>query len=61
MSSVVDENGDLIAFYDDDPDIWNSWSDYEMNIRKMVLEYNEEAFAVGEHLLGFVFGTRCWK
>jgi TPR repeat protein len=53
MASAVGENGGLIAFCSDDPDDWNTWSDYERNIRRMVLEYNEEAFVAGEHLLGF--------
>lgn len=53
MASAVDKNGDLIAFCYDDPDDWNIWSDYERNIREIVLEYNEEAFVAGEHLLVF--------
>ena len=39
---VLDEKGDLIAWFSDDPDDWNSISDYENRIRRMVLEVNEE-------------------
>ena len=50
---AIDENGDLIAWLSDDPDDWNSFSDYERKIKRMVLEYNEVAFCFGEHLLGY--------
>jgi len=53
MAEVLDKDGNLITWFSDDPDDWNSWSDYLRKIRTMVLEYNEEAFVVGEHLLGF--------
>ena len=50
---VLDENGDLITWLSDDPDDWNSFSDYENRIRRMVLELNEELFSTGCHLLGY--------
>lgn len=50
---VLDDNGELVCWLSDDPDDWNSWSDYERKIKKEVLEYNEEAFCLGEHLLGY--------
>lgn len=50
---VLDENGDLITWLSEDPDDWNSYSDYERQIRRMVLELNEELFSAGCHLLGF--------
>ena len=49
---VLDEKGDLIAWFSDDPDDWNSFSDYENRVRRMVLELNEELFSAGCHLLG---------
>ena len=48
---VLDGNGDLITWLSDDPDDWNSYSDYENRIRRMVLELNEELFSAGCHLL----------
>ena len=53
MAEALDEDGNLIAYYSDDPDDWFSRSDYECWIQKMVMEFNEEAFFYGEHLLGF--------
>lgn len=53
MAEAFDEKGNLIAYYSDDPDDWFNWSDYECKIREMVLEFNEEAFSLGLHLLGF--------
>ena len=50
---VLDENGDLITWLSDDPDDWNSFSDYENRVRRMVLELNEELFYAGCHLLGY--------
>ena len=50
---ILDENGDFIAWFSDDPDDWNSYSDYMRRIRRLVLEYNEVAFEVGAHLLGY--------
>ena len=50
---VIDESGDFIAWLSNDPDDWNSFSDYERKIKRMVLEYNEVAFCFGEHLLGY--------
>lgn len=50
---VLDEKGELVCWLSDDPDDWNSFSDYERKIRTEVLEYNEEAFCLGEHLLGY--------
>lgn len=50
---VLDEKGELLCWMSDDPDDWNSFSDYERKIKEEVLEYNEEAFCLGEHLLGF--------
>jgi tetratricopeptide (TPR) repeat protein len=50
---VLDEKGDLIAWFSDDPDDWNSFSDYENRVRRMVLELNEELFSTGCHLLGY--------
>jgi tetratricopeptide (TPR) repeat protein len=50
---VIDDNGELACWLSDDPDDWNSWSDYERKIRTKVLDYNEEAFCLGEHLLGY--------
>ena len=50
---VLDENSDLIAWFSDDPDDWNSFSDYERKIRRMILELNEELFSIGSHLLGY--------
>ena len=50
---VVDKDGELVCWLSDDPDDWNSFSDYERKIKRMVLEYNEDAFNLGEHLLGY--------
>ena len=50
---VLDEKGDLIAWFSDDPDDWNSFSDYENRVRRMILELNEELFSAGCHLLGY--------
>lgn len=50
---VLDENGDLITWFSDDPDDFNSFSDYELKIRRLVIELNEELFTVGSHLLGY--------
>lgn len=50
---VLDEKGELLCWMSDDPDDWNSWSDYECRIKEAILEYNEEAFCLGEHLLGY--------
>ena len=51
MAEAFDEKGNLIAYYSDDPDDWFNWSDFECKIREMVLEFNEEAFSLGIHLL----------
>ena len=53
MAEALDEDGNLIAYYSDNPDDWFCWRDYECKIREMVLEFNEEAFSLGVHLLGF--------
>ena len=53
MAEWYDKNGEFVGWISDDPDDWNTWSDYERKIRLMILEYNEEAFAQGEHQLGF--------
>lgn len=50
---VMDKDGELVCWFSDDPDDWNSFSDYELKIKRMVLEYNEDAFSLGEHLLGY--------
>jgi tetratricopeptide (TPR) repeat protein len=50
---VLDENGDLIAWFSDDPDDFNSFSDYELKIRRLVIELNEELFSIGSYLLGY--------
>lgn len=50
---LLDEKGELVCWLSDDPDDWNSFSDYERKIRTEVLEYNEEAFCLGGHLLGY--------
>ena len=50
---VLDGNGDLITWLSDNPDDWNTFSDYERQIRRLVLELNEELFCSGEHLLGY--------
>jgi len=44
---VVDKDGELVCWMSDDPDDWNSFSDYERKIKRMVLEYNEDAFNLG--------------
>jgi tetratricopeptide (TPR) repeat protein len=53
MAEWYDKNGEFAGWVSDDPDDWNSFSDYERRIRNMVMKYNEEAFVLGEHLLGF--------
>ena len=50
---AIDENGDLIVWLSDDPDDFNSYSDYESIIQRMILEINEELFCVGNCLLGY--------
>lgn len=50
---VLNENDDLIAWFSADPDDWNSFSDYELKIRILVIELNEELFSIGSHLLGY--------
>lgn len=50
---VLDENSDLIAWFSDDPDDFNSFSDYELKIRRLVIELNEEIFSIGSHLFGY--------
>ena len=53
MAEWFDKEGNFGGWISDDPDDWNTFSDYERQISTLVMEYNEEAFAVGEHLLGF--------
>ena len=50
---VLDENDGLIAWFSDDPDDFYSFSDYELKIRRLVIELNEELFSIGTHLLGY--------
>lgn len=50
---ALDENDDLIVWFSDDPDDFNSFSDYELNIRRLVIELNEELFCIGSRLLGY--------
>lgn len=50
---ALDENGDLIAWLSDDPDDFNSHSDYEGKLQRMILDINEESFCVGDCLLGY--------
>lgn len=50
---VLDENSDLIAWFSDDPDDFNSFSDFELKIRRLVIELNEEIFSIGSHLFGY--------
>ncbi len=50
---VLDENDGLIAWFSDDPDDFYSFSDYELKIRRLVIELNEELFSIGSHLLGY--------
>lgn len=50
---AIDENGDLIAWLSDDPDDFNSHSDYESRLQRMILDINEELFCVGVCLLGY--------
>ena len=50
---IVDKDGEFVCWLSEDPDDWNSFSDYELKIKRMVLEYNEDAFSLGEHLLGY--------
>ena len=35
---AIDENGDLIVWLSDDPDDFNSYSDYESIIQRIILE-----------------------
>ena len=50
---ALDKNGDLIAWLSDDPDDFNSHSDYESKLQRMILDINEELFCVGDCLLGY--------
>lgn len=50
---ILDGNGDFVGWLSDDPDDFNSFSDYELKIQRMVLELNEELFCTGNHLLGY--------
>lgn len=50
---AIDENGNLIAWLSDDPDDFNSHSDYESRLQRMILDINEELFCVGDCLLGY--------
>lgn len=51
---VVDKYGDLIAWFSDDLDDFNSFIDYEYRIRDLINGYNDKANAIGKPLLGFI-------
>lgn len=49
--SNVTNTDDFACWLSDDPDDWNSFSDYERMIRSLVQEYNEMAVEANEPLL----------
>lgn len=49
--SNVTNTDDFACWLSDDPDDWNSFSDYERRIRRLVQEYNEMAVESNEPLL----------
>ena len=49
--SNVTNTDDFVCWLSDDPDDWNSFSDYEQRIRSLVQEYNEMAVEANEPLL----------
>lgn len=46
--SNVTNTDDFVSWFSDDPDDWNSFSDYEQRIRNLVQEYNEMAADANE-------------
>lgn len=50
-ASIVTNTDDFVCWLSDDPDDWNSFSDYEQRIRNLVQEYNEMAVEANEPLL----------
>lgn len=49
--SNVTNTNDFVCWLSDDPDDWNSFSNYEQRIRNLVQEYNEMAVEANEPLL----------
>ena len=54
MNSKDPNEEDFICWVSEDPDDWNSFSDYERKLRFHVHEYNEEACCLGDPLLGVI-------
>jgi hypothetical protein len=54
MNSKEIYEEDFICWVSEDPDDWNSFSDYERKLRPLVHEYNEEACCLCEPLLGII-------
>lgn len=50
-ASNVSNTDDFVCWLSDDPDDWNSFSDYEQRIRSLVQEYNKMAVEANEPLL----------
>lgn len=54
MDSKDTNEEDFVCWVSEDPDDWNSFSNYERKLRTLVHEYNEEACCLGEPLLGVI-------
>lgn len=55
--TVANEDNDFVAWFSNDPDDWNSFSDYESAIEKCVMEYNKVAVAHRYPLLRYTSET----
>jgi len=57
---VTDSNGELIAWFSDDPDDCNSFSDYEYRLKDLITAYNAKAAAMSQPILGYLNLDQLW-